>query len=223
MARTLRINDRGNEVRTLQEMLHLPIDGCFGPITKQAVITFQNAHALVADGIVGPATWAALEKHEQGECHQNKTPKSQNTYIKSRRKINRIILHCTATPDGKDYTVDTIRGWHKNQGWKDIGYHYVITRDGVIHTGRDIHEAGAHTTGYNANSIGIVYVGGLKTDGKTAMDTRTPEQRKALISIVRDLMALYNLNLQNVHCHNEYANKACPSFKIDTFRREFAD
>lgn len=219
MPSTLSINARGNDVRKLQEMLNIHADGIFGPATKQAVITFQKAHFLTADGIVGKQTWGALERHHEGLCCK----KSTNTYTKSRRSIKKLILHCTATPEGRNVTVDTIRGWHKAQGWKDIGYHYVITLDGKIHEGRSIHEDGAHTIGQNSNSIGIVYVGGLATDGKTAKDTRTPEQRAALVQLVRDLMKLYNHSLLNVHCHNEYANKACPSFMIEDFRNEFID
>ena len=223
MPSTISTNSRGNDVRKLQEMLGLHVDGIFGNQTKKAVITFQNAHGLKGDGIVGKMTWEALERHVARKCAHDAAPKPQHTYIKSKRKINKIIVHCTATPEGKDYTVDTIRGWHLKQGWKDIGYHYVVTRDGVIHDGRSIHEVGAHTTNHNANSIGIVYVGGLAPDGKNAKDTRTDPQREALVSIVRDLMALYGLNLQQVHCHNEYAAKACPSFSISSFRNEFVD
>lgn len=219
----LTINSRGTDVRKLQEILGLHVDGIFGQQTQKAVITFQRAHNLDDDGKVGKLTWAKLEEHAQHKCDHFVVPAEKPKYIKSKRKINNIILHCSATPEGRDVTVDTIRTWHKNQGWNDIGYHYIVTLDGVIHTGRDIHVAGAHTTGHNANSIGIVYVGGLMTDGKTAKDTRTSQQREALKGIVRDLMALYNLSLKNVHCHNEYAAKACPSFKIDNFRKEFEE
>lgn len=80
------------------------------------------------------------------------------------RVINKIIIHCAATPEGKDYTVDQIRQWHttpkpNGNGWKDIGYHFVIYRDGSVHPGRPIEQIGAHTSGYNANSIGICYMG----------------------------------------------------------------
>lgn len=131
------------------------------------------------------------------------------------RKINKIILHCTATPEGKDYTVAQIREWHvKGNGWKDIGYHYVIYRDGSIHEGRPVEQVGAHCKGYNANSIGVCYVGGITEDNKPK-DTRTTAQKEAMHRFVGELLAKYPG--ATLHCHNEFANKACPSFKICDF------
>ena len=101
------------------------------------------------------------------------------------RPVNKIIIHCSATPEGRDYTVAQIRDWHvKGNGWKDIGYHFVIYRDGTVPAGRDINQIGAHTTGQNTGSIGICYVGGLAADGKTPKDTRTDAQKKALRALV---------------------------------------
>ena len=73
------------------------------------------------------------------------------------RHINEIIIHCSATPEGRDYTVADIDRWHKARGWRGIGYHYVIYRDGSVHAGRPVEQIGAHCTGHNANSIGICY------------------------------------------------------------------
>ena len=133
------------------------------------------------------------------------------------RVINKIIIHCAATPEGKDYTVDQIRQWHttpkpNGNGWKDIGYHFVIYRDGSVHPGRPIEQIGAHTSGYNANSIGICYIGGCAKDGKTPKDTRTPEQKAALVKLVAELRRRFPN--ASVHGHNEFANKACPSFNV---------
>ena len=133
------------------------------------------------------------------------------------RKINKIIIHCSATPEGKDYTVAQIRQWHtlpkpKGNGWRDIGYHFVIYRDGTVHKERPIEQIGAHCSGYNANSIGICYIGGCATDGKTPKDTRTEAQRAALIQLVSELKASYPS--ATVHGHNEFAAKACPSFNV---------
>ena len=136
------------------------------------------------------------------------------------RTINKIILHCTATIEGKDYRAQDIDRWHKARGWKGIGYHYVIDLDGTVEKGRKDSEIGAHCSGQNAHSIGVVYVGGLATDGKTAKDTRTKEQKAALITLVKKLLKQYNLTINNVYCHNQFANKACPSFSINTFKRE---
>lgn len=135
-----------------------------------------------------------------------------------KRNINEIILHCSATVEGKDVTVEQIRNFHlKTRGWQDIGYHYVIYRDGSVHKGRDINVAGAHCIGHNAESVGICYIGGLDANMK-AKDTRTEAQKKALNKLVKEVMNEYNIPLSSVHCHNEFANKACPCFKIAEFR-----
>lgn len=135
---------------------------------------------------------------------------------KSTRPISRIILHCTASREGQDWTVQGIRDYHvKERGWSDIGYHYVIYRDGSIHEGRDVNKAGAHTTGYNQNSIGVVYVGGVASDGRTPKDTRTPQQKEALHSLVAELQRMYPN--ASVHGHYEFAAKACPSFDVTDF------
>lgn len=104
------------------------------------------------------------------------------------RPIHTIIHHCTATPEGRDVSVETIRGWHKKMKWSDIGYHFVIQLDGTISTGRPLEKVGAHVGGHNEGSIGISYVGGVATDGKTAKDTRTEAQKKALHKLTADLV-----------------------------------
>ena len=135
------------------------------------------------------------------------------------RKINEIILHCTATPEGKDYDVETIRRWHvQGNGWRDIGYHYVIYRDGTIHLGRPLDQTGAHTSGHNASTIGIVYVGGCAADGKTPKDTRTPAQKEALRTLCKVLCD--TLDITKISGHRDYAAKACPSFDVKAWRKE---
>lgn len=135
------------------------------------------------------------------------------------RKLNEIILHCSATEEGKDFTVDDIRKWHvQGNGWKNIGYHYVIYRDGTIHEGRPIEQVGAHTKGHNSNSIGICYVGGVAADRKTPKDTRTPQQKEAMLTLVRLLMKAYGITKVTGHC--EYAAKSCPSFHVRQWREE---
>ena len=130
------------------------------------------------------------------------------------RKITKIIVHCSATPEGRDYTVADIDRWHKQKGWNGIGYHYVIYRDGSVHTGRDVEIMGAHCTGQNANSIGICYIGGMTADNKQPKDTRTPEQVAALRDLVELLKTEYPT--ATIHGHNEFANKACPCFDVKT-------
>lgn len=136
------------------------------------------------------------------------------------RKINEIILHCSATPEGKDFKAKDINLWHKQRGFNSIGYHFVIDLDGTIENGRDIDKIGAHCLNHNSNSIGICYIGGCDKE-MNAKDTRTQAQKDALLDLVFLLLQQYHLKICNVHCHNEYAKKACPSFTIDSFRQEY--
>ena len=128
------------------------------------------------------------------------------------RKINRLIIHCSATPEGKDFTVEQIREWHLQRGFTDIGYHYVIYRDGSVHKGRDEKMAGAHTYGYNLNSIGICYIGGMDSSNKNPKDTRTHEQKIALRELLKLLRKKYPE--ATIHGHREFAAKACPCFDV---------
>jgi N-acetylmuramoyl-L-alanine amidase len=128
------------------------------------------------------------------------------------RAIHKIIIHCTATREGDDISVDTIRRWHLNRGWSDIGYHYVIDIKGDIHAGRPIELMGSHTSSENKYSIGIAYVGGVEADGKTPKDTRTKAQKDSIIRLVKKLKGCYPD--VTIHGHNEFSNKACPSYNI---------
>lgn len=127
------------------------------------------------------------------------------------RRIDEIIIHCTATIEGKNFKAKDIDKWHKQRGWKGIGYHYVIDLDGTIEKGRPESEIGAHTVGHNRYSIGVVYVGGLDKNGKPK-DTRTEEQKEALLEILRQLLSKYPK--ATIHGHNEFAKKACPCFDV---------
>ena len=100
------------------------------------------------------------------------------------RIIKEIIIHCSATKENKDYTVADIDRWHRARGFRKIGYHFVIYRNGDIHVGRSLSEIGAHCKGHNAISIGICYIGGLDAKDGSPKDTRTPSQRIALEALV---------------------------------------
>lgn len=195
--------DRGASVRVVQRLLHIYVDGSFGPLTDEAVREFQRRSGLQVDGIVGPKTWIRL---------------TGMILPVSSRTIDKIIIHCTATPEGRDYTVADITYWHKQRGFSDIGYHYVIYRDGTIHEGRNVNIAGAHCTGYNTHSIGVCYVGGLAADGVTPKDTRTQAQREALETLLVTLKG--NYPRATIYGHRDLSAKACPCFDA---RKEYKD
>lgn len=170
-----KIGSCGVVVKQIQKALHLYPDGVFGHVTASAVKDFQRENGLKADGIVGPATLAKLIPVR---------------LKKSKRTITDIVIHCTATRAWQDFGADDIRRMHKAHGWADIGYHYVVRLDGTIEAGRDVDIIGAHVSGHNSNSIGVVYVGGLDNQGN-AKDTRTENQKNALLNLLLDLRKLY--------------------------------
>lgn len=190
----------GRAVARIQRALHICPDGKYGPLTEEAVREFQAVNKIAVDGICGVRTLMLLGM--------------VSLLPKSKRYINEIIVHCTATPAGKDYTVDDIRRWHLQRGFSDIGYHYVIYRDGTVHEGRSVDIAGAHCEGHNTHSIGVCYVGGVQRNGKTPSDTRTNAQRAAMLNLLFELRDAYPN--AKIHGHRDYAAKACPSFDATT-------
>ena len=136
------------------------------------------------------------------------------------RRIDEIIIHCSATPEGRDVSANTIRKWHKAKGWSDIGYHYIIRLNGEVEQGRPVERAGAHCSGRNRNSIGVCYIGGVAKDGKTPKDTRTEAQKASLKELVGKLQTLYHISSSSIHGHYHYAAKACPCFDVEQFIEE---
>ena len=160
------------------------------------------------------------------------------------RKIDLIVLHCTASRPNQHISMELLDQMHKARGWKCCGYHYYITRDGQLHFGRPEEMVGAHARHYNAHSIGICYEGGLDEKGRAA-DTRTPAQKLTLHSLLIALKADYP-NAEIVgHCelpeqrmpselvrswlsrdgsrpsHLEGVHKACPCFSCSEYRDYF--
>lgn len=126
------------------------------------------------------------------------------------RDINEIIVHCTATPAGRDVSAADIDKWHRERGFDCIGYHYVIRLDGSIEVGRPLDKVGAHCKGHNAHSIGIVYVGGIDENGQYA-DTRNVLQRATMAYLIYLLGKSFS-TIKTVSGHRDYAAKACPCF-----------
>ena len=135
--------------------------------------------------------------------------------------INEIILHCSANGPDSKIGAKEIRDYHvKQRGWLDIGYHYVIKRDGTVEEGRPLTAVGAHCTNHNQRSIGICLVGGVRRDGKTPEDNFTEEQFKAAAKLIRVLQKRLP-NIMGIVGHNRYANKACPVFDVQKFIRDY--
>lgn len=129
--------------------------------------------------------------------------------INTKRKIDMVIIHCSATEAGNDYDVEHIRKWHvEGNGWSDVGYHFVVKLDGTIQEGRPIWRAGAHCKGKNMRSIGICYIGGVR-DG-APKDTRTEAQKVALVKLLKYIRKQYSG--VGIYGHRDFANKNCPSF-----------
>jgi N-acetylmuramoyl-L-alanine amidase len=138
------------------------------------------------------------------------------------RPIRRIVIHCSATPEGAHYTAADIRRWHKARGWSDIGYHAVVLLDGTVEPGRPLGLPGAHVAGHNQDSLGICYIGGVADDGRQSpRDTRTLPQARALLAQVREWMDAYDVPADRVVGHRELdPRKACPSFDVADLRAE---
>lgn len=147
-------------------------------------------------------------------------------------KLQRLVLHCTATPEGREVTSDEIRHWHTDpvskggRGWKQVGYTDMVHLDGSVERlvdnneddNVDSWEITNGVKGYNSTSRHIVYVGGLTKDGKAPKDTRTDGQKEALKQYVQ---AFHERHPQaSIVGHNELASKACPSFDVQAWLKE---
>ena len=133
------------------------------------------------------------------------------------RNISLLIIHCSAVRPGQQSSAKDIDLWHRQRGWRMIGYHYVIRRDGTVEKGRTEETIGAHCAGHNSHSIGICYEGGLDAKG-TPCDTRTPQQKAALRKLLAQLRKKYPSSVILGH-HDLDTGKACPCFSI----AEYAD
>lgn len=139
------------------------------------------------------------------------------------RLLDEIVVHCTATKgdDRGDVSVDEVRRWHTSppRSWSDVGYHYLIRRDGTIEVGRQLSRSGAHVRGHNATTIGIAYSGGIDPDTGEPTDTRTDDQRDALFALIVSLVRVFP-TIKGIRGHRDFpgVSKACPCFDV---RAEF--
>lgn len=130
------------------------------------------------------------------------------------RDINKIIVHCSATRPEQTIGASEIRKWHKERGWRDIGYHYVIRRSGILESGRSESEVGAHVKGHNDDSIGICLIGGINDNG--APDANySYDQYVTLYRLLCELLDRYKS--ATLHGHYEFSSKACPCFDVRAF------
>lgn len=127
------------------------------------------------------------------------------------RKIDEIIVHCTATPEGRNVSVEDITQWHIERGFTTIGYHYVVLLDGTIKRGRADEQVGAHCKGHNSHSIGVVYVGGCDK-AMRPKDTRTAIQRASLAHLLKELKTKYPK--ASILGHRDVAKTNCPCFDV---------
>ena len=138
------------------------------------------------------------------------------------RKINLIVIHCSASRRNQRFTVEQLRQCHNARFHnKGIGYHYYIEQDGTVYQTRDENEIGMHARGYNAHSIGVCYEGGLDEQGKSA-DTRTPAQKRSLLTLLRALKEDYPDAEIKGHRELPNVNKTCPCFDCQELRDYFA-
>ena len=147
-------------------------------------------------------------------------------------KLKRLVLHCTATPEGREVSAADIRHWHCDpvgkggRGWKQVGYTDMIHLAGKVErlvknnedANVDPWEVTNGAAGYNSTSRHVVYVGGVAKDGKTPKDTRTAAQLEAMEAYVKD----FHRRFPDIPIvgHNQLAAKACPSFDVPEWLKE---
>jgi N-acetylmuramoyl-L-alanine amidase len=126
------------------------------------------------------------------------------------RIIDKIVIHCSDSPQGRGDNASTIHNWHKERGFDGIGYHYVILENGTRQAGRPEYWIGSHVKDHNADSIGICLIG---------RETFTDEQNGELVLLIRELLTRYPA--ANILGHYELdSGKTCPNFNVPSWRAE---
>ena len=136
--------------------------------------------------------------------------------MEPRKSTDYIVIHCAATKASMDIGLTEIRKWHvQDNGWRDVGYHYIIRRNGEVELGRSNRDTGAHAAGYNHKSISLCMVGGMAEDN-SAENNFTAQQWTALLDLVKQLKSHYPD--ADVIGHNEISEKECPSFDVQKWK-----
>ena len=135
------------------------------------------------------------------------------------KDVTHLVVHCSATPPDQKISAAEIRHWHLKRGWRDIGYHFVILRDGTLQTGRQLSTQGAHTKGHNRNTWGVCLVGGIDNQHEPANNFTPPQF--AMLRAVYDLLGRKAPGLRMCG-HRDFAGvtKACPSFDVATWMQQ---
>ena len=137
------------------------------------------------------------------------------------RTIRKIVLHYSATKDDHDVTAKEIDRWHKNRGWRMIGYHYVVRLSGEVEVGRPEEMVGVHTKGHNADSIGVCFIGGLKGNSKKGSNTMNEAQEQSVISLLKDLLQRYPE--AKLYGHKDLNATQCPGFDVTKWSKGWKD
>jgi len=124
--------------------------------------------------------------------------------------IDKVILHCSDSPNGRDDKIEDIDRWHKAKGWNGCGYHYVIEISGNIAKGREEGKTGAHCPPFNRTSIGICLIG---------KDVFNTNQAESLVQLLQEIILRYPEI--TIHGHNEFSSKSCPNFDVKEFCKTF--
>ena len=197
------------------------------------VRAFQRSAGLVIDGNAGPLTLAALHAAFPGGAPPvppvapmpaSEAPVGGARLFQGRAEVREIIIHCAATrPEWmQESTLATkraeIRRWHLARGFSDIGYHWLIDRDGKVMAGRLEGVVGSHVKGRNTGTLGVCLIGGHgSATSDLFAENFTPEQDAALRRLIREIQG--RANIQTISGHSQYANKACPGFEVDKWLR----
>ena len=222
----LKKGSKGKEVGNWQKFLNtiiqslfnqhvepLKIDEDFGEATKRITKRYQFYRKLDADGIVGKDTTSEAIKDGFKPMEQSKIT----------RPINEIILHITANGNGLtgEALRNSIKAGHLARGFSDIGYHWIVDKDGNVIKGRDENIIGSHVAGHNTGSLGIAYDsrGSDNTPYAVYGHYMTETQKEAFERLVKEKMSEFNIGIENVHGHNFYdKGKACPCFNAEQDR-----